>query len=102
MIVVLSANESPRLTDLDRLDRLHAELDVTLDGSLAEAQFGDLCSAGDDDHVWLDIDAARSIGCEATDPGFGERFDGMIAYASSKGWTNGSGTHVRAHVERAG
>jgi hypothetical protein len=26
-------------------------------------------------------------------------FDGMIAYATSKGWTDESGTHVRAHVE---
>jgi hypothetical protein len=101
MIVVLSASQPPALTDLDRLDRLHAELDATLDGSLAEAQFGDLCSADGDDHVWLAVAAARSIGSEATDPGFGARFDGMIAYASSKGWTNEAGTHVRAHVERA-
>jgi hypothetical protein len=108
MIVVLSANESPRLTDIDRLDRLHAELDATLGGSLTGAQFGDLCSAGDDDHVWLAIAVARSIGTEmieateVTDRGFGERFDGMIDYARSKGWTNEAGTHVRAHVERAG
>jgi hypothetical protein len=26
-------------------------------------------------------------------------FDGMIAYATSKGWTNADGTAVRAHVE---
>lgn len=100
VIVVLSANEPPRLTDLDRLDRLHAELDATLDGSLDGAQFGDLCSADDDDHVWLAIAPARVVGCAASDPGFGERFDGMISYANSKGWTNEAGTHVRAHIER--
>jgi hypothetical protein len=100
MIVVLSPNEPPRLTDLDRLDRLHAELAPALDGSIADAQFGDLCSPADDDHVWLAIAAARAAGCEASDLGFGERFDGMIAYAGGKGWTNEAGTHVRAHIER--
>ena len=35
------------------------------------------------------------------DPGVGEQFDGMIAYATSKGWLDESGTRVRAHIERA-
>lgn len=102
MIVVLSANEPPELTDLDRHDRLHAELDASLDGSLAEAQFDDLYSPDDDDRVWLAIADARSIGCATIDTGFGVRFDEMIASATSKGWTNEAGTHVRAHIERAG
>jgi hypothetical protein len=102
MIVILSPTESPRLTDHDRLDRLHAELDPALDASLVGAIFDDLCSPADDDHVWLAIAVARAIGCNSTDAGFGERFDPMIAYASSKGWTNEAGTHVRAHIERTG
>lgn len=78
MIVVLDPNEPPRLTDLERLDRLHAEVHGTLD-------------------------AARAIGVGATsDPAFGNGFDAMIGHATSKGWLNDAGTHVRAHVELAG
>jgi len=96
MIIVLSADHPPSLTDLDRLDRLHAELDGTLD----DAQLEPLCQHADDDHVWLDIVAARSLGTAASDdPTFGENFDAMIAYATRSGWLNESGTHVRAHIE---
>lgn len=99
MIVVLSPDRPPQLTDLDRLDRLHA----TCDGPVVAAQLGELCAADDDDHVWLDVTVARSIGVAASDDsGFGDQFDGMIAYASSAGWLNDAGTHVRAHIDHAG
>lgn len=98
MIVVLSSTEPPRLIDLDRLDRLHAELD----GDLAAAQLGDHCRVADADHVWLDVAAARAAGVAASnDTTFAEQFDAMIAYATAKGWLDDDGTHVRAHVERA-
>jgi hypothetical protein len=98
MIVVLNPNEPPRLVDLDRLDRLHAELHGTLD----EAELGDLCEPDDDQHVWLHVARARALGVQASpDPAFGDGFDGMIGYATSKGWLNEAGTHVRAHVEPA-
>ncbi|MDW3213459.1 MAG: hypothetical protein R8G01_05645 [Ilumatobacteraceae bacterium] len=98
MIVVLASNEPPRLTDLDRLDRLHAELH----GALDAAQLGDLCEPAEDEHVWLDVARARANGVErSSDATFGENFDAMIGYAASKGWLNDAGTHVRAHVEPA-
>ena len=98
MIVVLSSSEPPRLTDLDRLDRLHAELH----GAIETARLDDLCEPDDAEHVWLDVAGARAIGVEASsDPAFGEGFDGMIGYAASKGWLNDAGTHVRAHIEPA-
>ncbi len=98
MIVVLDPNEPPRLTDLDRLDRLHAEVR----GSLVAARLDDLCERADDQHLWLHVDRARAAGVEASnDPTFGDGFDAMIAYAATKGWLNEAGTHVRAHVEFA-
>ncbi len=98
MIVVLTAHQSPHLTDLDRLDRLHAELHGVLD----DVRMGELCEIADDEHVWLDVALARVAGiAAATDPAFGDGFDAMISYAGSKGWLNDAGTHVRAHVERA-
>ena len=58
------------------------------------------------EHVWLDI-AAFKAAAVATLPAdeqaeldnWADGFDGMIAYATSKGWTNADGTAVRAHVE---
>lgn len=98
MIVVLDPNEPPSVTDLDRLDRLHAEVR----GSLDAVRLDDLCEPADDEHVWLHVGRARTIAVAATsDPAFGDRFDAMIGYAASKGWLNAAGTHVRAHVEPA-
>lgn len=98
MIVQLRPDAPPSLTDLDRLDRLHAECE----GALADMVTGSLCRPDDDGaHVWLDIAAAREAGAAAAaDPSWPDAFDGMIAYARSKGWTDD--THVRAHVEQAG
>lgn len=97
MIVHLRSDGPPELADADRLDRLHA--DAT--GPISEMRFGELCARGDDDdHVWLDIAAVRAAGsAQVDDPGYLERFDGMIAYARSKGWVDAAGTRVRAHVE---
>jgi cytochrome c556 len=61
------------------------------------------------EHVWLDI-AAFKAAAAATLPAaeqaeWAKGFDGMIAYATSKGWTNAAGaadtpaTAVRAHIE---
>jgi len=96
MMIRLTTDRPPTLEDLDRLDRLHA----TTDGPLTEMRLDGLCRADDDAHVWLDVAAARRVGVDATgDPGFAERYDAMIAYASSKDWLDEAGTHVRAHVE---
>jgi hypothetical protein len=100
MIVRLSPDAPPALDDVDRLDRLHAECP----GPLASMATGPLCRADEDgEHVWLDIAAARAAGAAASaDQGFGDRFDAMIEFATSKGWTDDAGTHVRAHIERTG
>lgn len=102
MIIVLTSTAPPQLSDLDRLDRLHAELH----GDIATARLDGLCRlcrAGDDDHLWLDIDAARTVGAELTaDDSFVDRFDAMIAFARESGWVDETGTHVRAHVTAAG
>ena len=99
MIIVLTPTDPPRLADLDRFDRLHAEVH----GDVRTARLGVLCRTGDDEHVWLDIAAARREGAEsADDPGFADGFDEMITFARNSGWVDEAGTHVRAHVEPAG
>jgi len=99
MIVLLATDVPPTLTDVERLDRLHAESP----GPLADMMVGSLCRFDPDgEHVWLDIAVARAAGADVSDDdGWTERFDAMITYATSKGWTDDVGTHVRAHVEMA-
>jgi hypothetical protein len=62
---------------------------------------GDLGSV-DGDHVWLSIDALKTAAA-ATVPdderaAWGDAYDGMIAYAISKGWASADGAAVRAHI----
>jgi hypothetical protein len=97
MIIRLSHDAPPSLTDLDRFDRLHAESP----GDPAAMRTGPLCTVDDDGaHVWLDIVTARAEGRHAGGDGFVTGFDAMVGLATAKGWTNDAGTHVRAHVER--
>ena len=98
MIVRLHRDADPELVDLDRLDRLHAEATAPL----SDLRMAGWCRSDDDAHVWLDVARCRSIGTTAVGEAWGERYDQMIAYAASKGWTNEAGTDVRAHVEHIG
>lgn len=94
MIVQLSPAEPAQLTDLDRLDRLHA----VCPGDIADMQLAPWCAA-DGDHLWLDVAGCRAIGVAAQGDGWGAHFDAMIEYAGSKGWTDAAGARVRAHIE---
>jgi hypothetical protein len=66
---------------------------------------GDLGELTDDgDHVWLSI-ADLKAAAAATLPdderaAWADAYDGMIAYALSKGWASPDGTAVRAHISR--
>jgi len=54
----------------------------------------------DDGHAFIDADAVRRLAGErANDPDWSSGFDGMLAYARSKGWMDESGTAIQAHVE---
>ncbi len=100
MIVLLRSDAAPELTDATNLRGLHAELAGV--GDPAAVRWGDLCGPGPDpDHVWVSIDRLRAAVLDA-DPASAEAFDGVIAYASGKGWLDESGSSVRAHVERLG
>ncbi len=56
-------------------------------------------------HVWLDIAAFKTLAGETVDPAARDEwsagFDAMIAFAAKHGWTDPTGTKVRAHVELA-
>ncbi len=98
MIIVLRADTPPRLTDADRLDRLHAECETELD----TIQYDEFVRQADDGHVWADIDWLRTSGlAQVGDPEFATNFDTMIAYATKKGWMDETATSVRAHIATA-
>lgn len=80
--------------DVLNLRQLHVELSGVDDEAAATAiaDFGTL----DEDHVWLEIPTLRAAGEDTDD--WRASFDGMIAYARSKGWVDG--TRVRAHIVR--
>ena len=98
MIIVLRADTPPRLTDADRLDRLHAECDT----DLGTIQYDEFVRQADDGHVWVDVDWLRTSGlAQVGDPDFATNFDAMITYATTKGWLDDAGTSVRAHIVSA-
>jgi hypothetical protein len=54
-------------------------------------------------HAWLDIAAFKAAAASTVDAAAREEwaagFDSMIAFAAQHGWTDPTGTKVRAHVE---
>ena len=86
------------LEEADVFTRFHVAADegTGLDGVVAAlAGHG---HAAPDDHVWIRVESLRAW-AEPTDADWDEGFSGMLAYASSKGWTDESGTHILAHIE---
>ena len=53
----------------------------------------------DGNHLWIAEAAIRLWLSGRTDEAWDEGFSGMFDYARSKGWTDETGTHLRAHVE---
>ena len=52
---------------------------------------------------WLEthpMSGTVNAAAQVDDPDWPAQFDGMIAYATNKGWLNALGTRVRAHLER--
>jgi hypothetical protein len=73
---------------------LRLEDGASLDGVLRALGWG----RADDDgqHAWIRVAALRHAG--PSDRMWGSKLDGMLAYASSKGWMSEDGLEVRAHI----
>ena len=90
-----------RLVEADVLTALAVRVRASA-GDVSIGRFGALDESGT--HAWLDPtvlrhEASLSIPEADRQAWFG-RFDGMIAYATSKGWMSPDGSAVRAHIER--
>jgi hypothetical protein len=71
-------------------------------GALDRA-LGGLGSVDEDGaHAWLKLDGVRVLAGDLADSAsWSESFDGMVAYAASKGWLSPDGESIRAHIEPA-
>jgi hypothetical protein len=103
--VMGGAEEAPevRVVDVDDLTRLHlavgALTDDEADAALREAGLGRLVGA---DSGVVDVAALRAAAAaQATSPTWAQDFEGMVAYAESKGWTADDGASLQVHVEPA-
>jgi len=94
--------ESAELVAPDDMTAFHVVTPAGLDGAelaarLRDAGLGELLPDG---HVLVPVDAIR----HHADGNVGEDWEqdlaGMVAYAARKGWTDETGTRIRAHIER--
>lgn len=87
-------------TDCDDLSRLHVDgngLSLAELHALAEAD--PTVAVADDDHLWVELRRLAACAASAGGPDGAARFEGVITYATSRGWVSGDGRMVRAHVE---
>lgn len=88
------------LAEAEDLGRLTVEVAGEADGSGLDRALGAL-GRPDGDHVWLDVAALRAA-AGPRDPDWQRRFDAMVDYARSRGWTDQAATRLRAHVVQVG
>jgi hypothetical protein len=55
----------------------------------------------DGEYMWIDIAWLRDAAGAGQDAAWPQGFDGMVAYAAGKGWTNPPGTQLRVHFSPA-
>jgi hypothetical protein len=105
MYVSIAGDPARPLVSVEEADdctRLHVDvrgLDESTAGSaLREARLG---RPGQPGQLWLDIAALRERARATTAvAGWDDRFDAMLAFARSEGWTDETGEHVAAHIVR--
>ncbi|WP_236787775.1 MmgE/PrpD family protein [Amycolatopsis sp. GM8] len=97
-VVIDGSAASVAVADAENLQGLSVELrDVTPER--AGELLGDWGRV-DGDHVWLDIATLKAKCPFPRSAEWDEQFAGAMAYAGKKGWTDVTGTRVRAHIEK--
>ncbi len=57
-------------------------------------------AASQDDHVFVKIDAVRTLAGDAATAAWESGFAKMLEFADSNGWLNDAGDAVKAHIEQ--
>jgi hypothetical protein len=71
--------------------------DDDLADSVRRAELGELLPGGT--HLMVRVDAIRRYAAGRVGGTWEKDLAGMLAYAAKKGWTDETGTSVRAHIE---
>lgn len=98
MIVHVHADDRITLEDPDTFTAFHV-VAPGRDAASVAATIGGDARADEQGHVWLPIAQLHRLGEAHGGAEWRAGFDGMIAWAASKGWVEGDGTLVRAHLE---
>jgi len=102
MFVRLAASGGPSLEEPADCTRFHVEA-PTLDTAEVGARLGEAGTAegAPEGHVWVDVAWVRAQAEGRVPEGWAEEFDGMLAYATKKGWLDAESRAIQAHVVEA-
>jgi len=99
VIVHVHPDSSITLDDPDRFDAFSVRAPDRDVPQIVAAFRGDAVAA-DDEHVWISIARLHALGEQYGGADWRAGCDGMLDYASRKGWVDESRRRVRAHLER--
>jgi len=90
-VVIVITDDGPVLVSPEDCKAFHVELRGS--GELGAAgRFAD-----DGEHALIDIDWVRQAAAGRVGPDWDAEFEGMLAYAGTKGWIEGSA--IKGHIE---
>ena len=103
MFVQVDVNAQPPIVTLEEPDdctRFHLAVVGGTDlarvfGALVDAAAGRL----EGGHALITIDSVRRMAAGRVADDWGDRFDGMLGYARTKGWIDETGSSIQAHIE---
>lgn len=99
MIVRLAEAGAPTLVDAADCTKFHVEAPGG-DARAAGARLGEAGTAdgAPEGHVWVDVAWVRRQAEGQVPGGWAADFDGMLAYATERGWLDADGRAIQAHV----
>ena len=98
MYVKIDQNFSATLEDVQnfRVFKLVISNKIT-DLTVLADKIPELVHTVEENHAWLSQDTVEKLG--PADANWVRQYQGMIAYAETKGWTRGVPPEVAAHIE---
>lgn len=101
MIIILSADRTPRLDDPDNFRAFKIVAPKNMDAAALTRALGTLGRLADNDHAWIDEAALRQLANRPNDKTWHDNATAMLAYARKSGWIDAETGAIRAHIERA-
>ena len=99
----LTGDYAVELVEPEEFRRFHVTVrggdTAALEEALAVKGIGRLLPSGD---AMIDTSAVRRMATGRVSEDWEAKFDAMLLYANAKGWMDGPGGSMQAHVERVG